>query len=68
MDKVALSPHVISVWINMDYWITSPPSPCREARTQAERKKMDSWNLHLQNEADTSNHIAYLSLAYLMLA
>lgn len=22
--KVALSPHVISVWIKMDYWITRP--------------------------------------------
>lgn len=22
MHKVALSPHVISVWIKMDYWIT----------------------------------------------
>lgn len=59
MDKVALSPHVISVWINMDYWITSPPSPLQGGRdTDWEKKKMDSWNLHLQNEADTSNHIA----------
>lgn len=59
MDKVALSPHVISVWINMDYWITSPPLP--PAGRQGHRlreKKMDSWNLHLQNKADTSNHIA----------
>lgn len=56
MDKVALSPHVISVWINMDYWITSPPAGRQGHRLR--EKKMDSWNLHLQNEADTSNHIA----------
>lgn len=58
MDKVALSPHVISVWIKMDYWITSPPQGAGRQGHRLTEKKMDSWNLHLQNEADTSNRIA----------
>lgn len=47
MDKVALSPHVISVWIKMDYWITSPPLGGREARTQTDRKKDGQLKLTL---------------------
>lgn len=30
VHKVALSPHVISVWIKMDYWITRPAQAERE--------------------------------------
>lgn len=37
MHKVALSPHVISVWIKMDYWITRASTE-RERETAPDKK------------------------------
>lgn len=34
MHKVALSPHVISVWIKMDYWITRASTGSETATDQ----------------------------------
>lgn len=36
MHKVALSPHLISVWIKTDYWITGPA----QAERQPEKRAM----------------------------
>lgn len=53
MHKVALSPHVISVWIKMDYWITRASTGSETATDP--KKNMDSWGLQ-------KNALLYLNI------
>lgn len=48
MYKVALSPHVISVWIKMDYWITRGLHRVRDSQSQKKKMYVEDFIIMFQ--------------------